>query len=157
MSQFRCTPAARRTVRAIVFVGIAVTVVHYTDNVLRYERYTDDDPNLLTRLLPAPVIVTFGVVYVAVALWSLRRFDARERERTALGLAFFSTSGLVSLGHFSEISPSQLDAFQAVGIVADFLQGLAVLGVAIWVAWFAPPLVPTATLVGADRSPAGVG
>ncbi|MFV0306905.1 MAG: hypothetical protein ACK5OX_04085 [Desertimonas sp.] len=85
------------------------------------------------------------------------RSPAGERERTALGLAFFSTSGLVTLAHFTEVSPGDLDAFQLVGIVADFLQGAAALGAAAWVAWFAPATASEPVTAAAGHGGSRVG
>jgi hypothetical protein len=116
-----------------VFVAaVAVSIVHYVDNVARFDRYTGSDPAL--PWINEVVIVIAWFVLTAAGVWGIRQFRAGERGRAALGLGVYSTSGVVGIAHFIDVSASAMDAFQLTFVLVDVALGVAVFAIALWLA-----------------------
>jgi hypothetical protein len=114
-------------VRRVVVTAMLLSVVHYIDNTLRYDDYTGGQDSFITR----PMIPISWVLFVAAGITGYRYLKQGNRSRGGWLLAVFSLSGLVGVGHFTTVSPSDFSAFQNVFIALDFLAGLAVFVLAV--------------------------
>lgn len=120
-------PPSLREVRTVLGLAVAVSVVHYVDNYVRFDDYLKDPG---TPITPAVVVVSW-VAFTVVAVLGYR---ALRQGRTGVGawlLGLYSLSGLVGLGHYKDAPPSSFDPVQNVLIVTDIALGLAVLVVAV--------------------------
>jgi hypothetical protein len=113
--------------RTVVLVAFAISVMHYTDNYLRFDEYPNDVPDLVTR----PSIPAAWVVFTlfAAAAWVL--YDRGERRRAAVCLGVYSLSGLIGPVHYTSGAMSEFDAFQHVNIGLDTVAGVACLALAV--------------------------
>jgi hypothetical protein len=117
--------------RPLVAVAIAVSVVHYADNVFNYDAYPQPASG------PAPsqatvAVAWFGFTALAAAAWGLLR---RSRvTAAALCLALYAGSGLVGLGHYAVEGATEMPWWRQAHIVADIACGVAVLASASWLA-----------------------
>ncbi|WP_117000450.1 hypothetical protein [Desertimonas flava] len=123
----------------VLVAAVVVSVVHYVDNTIRYDQFVSDDPNVVTRLIKRPVVPLAWVAYTAALIWAVRQYRARRYDRAALGFAAYSGSGIVGLLHFTDVSPSEFDAFQLTHVIADIVLGIAVLACAAWLAFHSQP------------------
>ena len=118
-----------RWIDGILLSAFLLSIVHYVDNTLRFDDYSPD-PGLITR----PLIPISWVVFTAFGVWGYLQYRKGEDAKAAVGLAVYSASGLIGPLHFTAVSPSDFDWFQNLFVVLDTLAGLAVLGVACWLA-----------------------
>lgn len=127
-------PAGRadRVVLGLLVAGIAVSIVHYADNWLRYDDYTIAEPSFPGSIIDAWVIPVSWVLFTIAGVLGYRSFRRRRWPAAAAWLGAYSASGLISLGHFVDISPSDLSAFQNTFVWLDVAIGVAVLAVAVW-------------------------
>jgi hypothetical protein len=135
-------------VRTVFITALLLSVVHYIDNTVRYDDYTGGKSSFVTR----PMIPLTWVLFVAAGVAGYRALKRGNRTLGGWLLVVFSISGIVGIGHFTTVSPSDFSAFQLTFIVLDFLAGLAVFVVAAGVATAKPVSRPPTTT---GRSPAG--
>ena len=129
----RSAPAADRSVtvlRVLLGLAIAVSIVHYVDNTVRYDDYVQGASTPVARwMVPAG-----WVLFTAAGVAGLLLYE-RGRYGPAAGLlAFYSVSGLIGLAHYQSISPTDFDALQNTFIVLDIACGASILAFAIWTA-----------------------
>ena len=130
---------AVRNLRAIVGTVLAVSAVHYADNVVRFDRYIDPDDRFgPTGWIDGAVVAVSWFAFAAAMLGGLWAYERGRYSLAALGLAVASSSGLLTLLHLVEVPPSDMDWFQLVGVAIDFVGGVAMLTAAVWVAWWGP-------------------
>lgn len=135
-------------VRRVFVTALLLSVVHYIDNTVRYDDYTGGQDSFITR----PMIPISWVLFVAAGIAGYRFLKQGNRSLGGWLLAVFSLSGLVGVGHFTTVSPSEFSAFQNVFIALDFLAGLAVFVVAVRAVRSKAVSRPPTT---SGRSPAG--
>lgn len=109
-------------------VSVAVSVVHYVDNVVNHADYPAGGA------VPAPSAPVVGVAWfvftaAAAAAWALLR-QGRERA-AAWWLAAYSVSGLIGVGHYTVPGATSMAWWRQAHVVADIVCGLAVLAVAV--------------------------
>ncbi len=138
------------TVRRVFATAVVLSGVHYYDNTVRFEDYTGGKASdgFITR----PVIPISLVLFTIAGVAGYRALKAGNRRLAGVGLAVYSVSGLIGLGHYTTVSPSEFSAFQNTFIALDFLAGLAVLILAVRVATTASVTRPPTTT---GRSPVG--
>jgi len=130
----RATPSGPpRAVWMLLGVAVAVSVVHYADNVLAYDAYPQPDREPAPSPSRAVVAISwFGFTAIALAgAVLLRRGHAVA---AAACLAAYSGSGLVGLGHYAVEGATGMPWWRQAHIVADILCGAALLAVALWLA-----------------------
>lgn len=144
---------AAHLLRALLAVAVAESFVHYLDNTLRYEDYVSNDPSLLTKLIARWTIPVFWTLFSVAAVVAYRRFTQGRWGQAAGWLGVYSVSGLISVLHFTEISPSELSAFQNTFVWLDVALGAAVLAFAFWTATAraGPRVAPPPAMRGADE------
>jgi Na+-driven multidrug efflux pump len=122
-------PVDRSTVlMRVVLLGVfASSVVHYTDNYLRFDAYAQGNAGLITK----PVIAVSWVLFTVLGIVSYRAYRGGRWAVAAWCLAAYSVSGLISPLHYTTVPPSSYDAVQHTFIVSDLLAGLAALGFAL--------------------------
>lgn len=135
-------------VRRVFGTALALSVVHYIDNTVRYDDYTGGKDSFVTQ----PMIPLSWVLFVTAGVLGYRALKQGQRVRAGWLLALFSVSGLIGVAHFTTVSPSDFSAFQNTFIALDFLAGLAVFVLAVRLATGkAVSRPPTSS----GRSPAG--
>ncbi|HVA19500.1 MAG TPA: hypothetical protein VMU55_04940 [Solirubrobacteraceae bacterium] len=114
--------------RAILAAAILSTAVHYTHNFVEVHRYPGPHGafDTITRVL---IVVTWPVL-TAIGLLGYRRYTEGRYQEARIGLAIYSVTGIVTLGHFIFGSPHIPALFYAT-LFTDALTGLAVLNFAL--------------------------
>lgn len=130
---------ATRVLQVILGVAIVASAVHYTDNVARWDDYlpADGDPTL--AFITRPLVAVSWFAFTALGIAGYRAFRNRRWPLAAALVGAYSASGLISLGHFIDVSPADYDAFQNVTIVIDIVLGSAALAFAVWLALAGAP------------------
>jgi hypothetical protein len=124
--------------RLLVVAAIVESFVHYADNTLRYDDYTIADPSFPGGLVKQWVIPVSWVVFTIAGIVGYRRFRDGRRPEAAAWIGAYSTSGLISVLHYRDISMSDLSAFQNTFVVLDVILGVLLLAFALWTAVAAP-------------------
>ncbi len=115
----------------LTLVGVAVSAVHYLDNVVNYDAFPQSDAG------PSPsrsfIAVSWFVftAIAALAVWNHRRgADAPA----AVCLAVYSLSGLVGLGHYGVAGATEMVWWRQAHVIADIVLGAALLflAFAVW-------------------------
>lgn len=135
-------------VRRVFVTALALSVVHYIDNTVRFDDYTGGKPGFVTRAM----IPVSWVLFTAAGIAGYRLLKKGNRGTGGSLLGVYSVSGLIGIGHYTTVSPGDFSAFQNTFIALDFLAGLAVFVMAVrLVTTRAVSRPPTTT----GRSPAG--
>jgi hypothetical protein len=129
-----------RLLRVLVAVTIVESFIHYADNTIRYDDYTVADPSFLGSLVKQGVIPVSWVLFTVAGIVGYRRFRDGRRPQAAAWIGAYSVSGLVSALHYTDISVSDLSAFQNSFVFLDVALGVLLVGFAVWTA-----LHPTVT------------
>jgi hypothetical protein len=129
-----------RLLRVLVAVTIVESFIHYADNTIRYDDYTVADPSFLGSLVKQWVIPVSWVLFTVAGIVGYRRFRDGRRPQAAAWIGAYSVSGLVSALHYTDISVSDLSAFQNSFVFLDVALGVLLVGFAVWTA-----LHPTVT------------
>jgi hypothetical protein len=109
-------------------VTVGLSIVHYTDNWRSFEKYPrTDGPIELT----ADVIWISWIVFTVGALAGWLLYRRGDRLKASFALAFYSLSGLVSIGHYAAPGMSELAWWRHVFIWADIVLGALVLAFAL--------------------------
>ena len=122
---------AQRLLLALLGVAIAVSIVHYADNYLAYDRYPQSDT------LPDPSATTVLVswfVFTAAGVTGAWLFTRERIIPACVALGIYSGSGLVGVGHYAVGGTSSLAWWRHVHIVTDIACGVALLAFALWAA-----------------------
>lgn len=121
-----------RQLQLLLGAAVVVSVVHYLDNTLRWDDFVAADPDDVTfSFIQRWTIPVAWVAFTACAVVGYRAFAQGRRAAAAPWIGAYSGSGLVGVGHYLDISPSQLSAFQNAHVVADVVLGVLLLGFAI--------------------------
>jgi hypothetical protein len=117
--------------RGLLVATIAISIVHYTDNTIRWDVYTGGEDSLIPRWM----VPVGWVIFTLAGIAGYVAFRDRRFSRSARWLSLCAVGGLVDPFHFTTVSPSDFDAYELVFIWADFVVGgLGVLAFAVWVA-----------------------
>lgn len=122
---------ARETllVRAVLLGTFVLSVFHYTDNYTRFDRYAVNPDSLVNE----PVLIVLAwVVFTVIGALGYRAYRRQRWWPAVVLLAVYSLTGLISIAHYMDGSPSLFDAYQNFLIVTDIVAGVAVLGLAVW-------------------------
>jgi hypothetical protein len=128
--------------RVLLAAAIAESFVHYLDNTVRFADYAGPDPPAATAWLAPWMIAASWFAYTAAAIIGYRCFRRGRWTAAAIWLAVYSTSGLVSVAHYVQISISDLTPFQNTFVFLDIVLGAAILAFACWTAWSPGTTVP---------------
>ena len=123
---------ATRALRVLLVAAIVESFIHYTDNTLRYDDYTASNPSLIGSLVTRWMIPISWVLFTAAAVVGYRRFRQGRWPQAAAWIGAYSASGLISVFHYVDISPSDLSAFQNTFVFLDVILGALVLAFAVW-------------------------
>lgn len=118
-----------RVLNIVFFTAVAVSVVHYTDNYLAFDRYPQGGPG------PEIGADTIWIAWVVLTSFGVAGYAFYRRGRVVPGAALlgvYSLSGLVGLGHYSAPGMSALEWWRHLHIWADIACGAAVLAFAVW-------------------------
>jgi hypothetical protein len=129
------------TLRVLLALAIPLSLVHYTDNYLAFERYPES--SLLGVDLTKDAIWAGWLVYTAGGLLGYALYRRGEIATACALIAFYSISGLISIGHYAEPGMSELAWWRHLFIWVDITLGAAVLAFAVW-AWARARRLPLA-------------
>lgn len=119
---------ATNVLRLVLLSVFASSVVHYTDNYIRFDAYALGNPGIVTK----PLVAVAWVVFTGLGIIGYRFYRRGRWAAAAWCIAGYSVSGLISPLHYTTVSPSAYDAVQHTFIVTDLLVGLAALAFALW-------------------------
>lgn len=117
-----------KTLNIVFFTAVAVSIVHYADNTLAFDRYPSGGPG------PDPSQDTIWIAWIVFTAVGVAGYLTWRSGNVRLGsalLGFYSISGLIGLGHYSAAGMSELAWWRHAHIWADILCGAAVLAFAI--------------------------
>jgi hypothetical protein len=134
--------------RQVFFTALALSTVHYIDNTIRFDDYTNGKPGFVTRAM-VPIA---WVLFTAVGFAGLRYLRRGVRSLAGPLLGVYSVGGLIGILHYTTVSPADFDWFQNLSIAGDFLAGAAVMALAVRIT-LGRDVSPPPTTSG--RSPAG--
>ena len=123
--------------RALLIAAAVTTAVHYTHNVVAYDRYPSAD---WASFITAPVVAIAWFVFTTFGVLGYVRYRQGRMRAASAYLAAFSLSGFFTLGHWlpgqegGDISP-----LMTVSILLDGVMGAAMLGYAVWLTRQASP------------------
>jgi hypothetical protein len=116
-----------KVLRVVLLAVFASSIVHYTDNYVRFDAYAQGNAGPVSKPLVAVSWFLFTLIG-AVGYISYRR---QRWAMAAWCIAAYSVSGLISPLHYTLVSPSSYDALQNTFIITDLLAGLAALAFAL--------------------------
>lgn len=134
----RPTDRPTRVLQALLVGAVLESFVHYLDNTVRFDDYGSDHPPAISAWIARWMIPVFWVLFTGAAVVGYRHLRAGRLPQAAAWLGAYSASGLVSLLHFVDISPSDLSPFQDTFVFLDVAFGIAVLAYALWLALASP-------------------
>ena len=114
----------------VLATAVIVSVVHYTDNTVRYDEYTQGVHTVISQ----PLIPISWVVLTAAGIAGYRCLRRGSRQPAASLLALYSVSGLIGPLHYTAAPPDAFDWLQNTFIASDTLLGVALLVIAIRIA-----------------------
>ena len=113
-----------RVLGGLLVVAFAISVVHYTDNVVNIDNYPR------TTSIPNPegwFVALMWFPFTAAGLLGFLRFSRGGASATALlALAFYSGSGLIGSVHYLGAGAAEMPWWRHAHIVADVLSGVAI-------------------------------
>jgi peptidoglycan/LPS O-acetylase OafA/YrhL len=114
--------------RGLLAAEILSTAIHYTHNFVEVHRYPGPHGafDTVTRVL---IVITWPLL-TGIGLLGYRRYTEGRPQEARVGLAIYSLTGMVTLGHFIFGSPHIPALFYAT-LFTDTLTGLAVLAFAL--------------------------
>lgn len=118
-----------RVLSVLFPLAVAVSVVHYTDNFLAYDRYPQSED------LPDPSAGLVLVSWFAFTAFGLAGYLAYRRKQIRVAsvcLAVYAGSGLVGIGHYLVPGVWDLAWWRHLHISFDILCGIAVFAFAVW-------------------------
>jgi hypothetical protein len=120
-----------RTVRRVLLAAIALSIVHYTDNTLRFDDYVDGGtPSFITQT----GIPVSWILFTAAGIGGYVLLRRGHRSLAAGLLGIYSVSGLIGPLHYTDVPPGDFDLYQNLFIVADTIAGIAAAVIALRVA-----------------------
>lgn len=123
------TDGVRKALNLVFWVSVVLSVLHYTDNTVRFAVYDKGDSPLIVG---AWQIVLGWVIFTAIGILAYLR-TRQERWWPAVAfMALYSLTGLVSFGHYGLAPFSAYDPLQHTMILTDIVAGFGVLGFALW-------------------------
>lgn len=137
------TTTPLKTLRVLLAVAIAESFVHYLDNWIRFDDYGSDNPPWISSWITQWMIPVSWVLFTVLGVIGYRRFVAGRWPQAAAFLGAYSASGLISLLHYIDISPSDLSPFQNTFVFADVILGFLMLGFAVRTALHAGDAAPS--------------
>ncbi len=120
---------ALRVLDGLFWTAVVVSIVHYTDNYVAFERYPqlEGGPNPT----PAVIVIAFAV-FTAFGLVGYLAYRRGSIVFASACLVVYSLSGLIGIGHYSVPGMSELAWWRHAHIVGDILCGVAILAFAFW-------------------------
>ena len=127
-------PGARALSVLTLLLGaaVAVSIVHYLDNVLAYDRYP------LSETLPNPSPTLIAASWFVFTAFGVAGYLLYRRGRVGAGsacLAVYSGSGLVGIVHYLVPGVGDLAWWRHAHIGLDIACGVAILAFALWSVW----------------------
>lgn len=116
-----------RTILVIVAIAVMVSVVHYVDNYVNYADYPVPGPD---ATIPTPSDTVVGLawfVFTAFGAWGVWNIVRGRVVPAVVGLAFYSVSGLIGIGHYTVQGALDMPLWRQAHVVADIALGVTIL------------------------------
>jgi hypothetical protein len=120
-----------RTAVLLVSLALAVSVVHYVDNVVNYADYPVPDASATLPTPSAVVIAVAWCVFTAIGVTGLVLFLRRRLVPAVVCLSLYSGSGLIGVGHYTVPGALDMPWWRQAHVVADICLGIALLAFAL--------------------------
>lgn len=118
----------RAALGPLLLAAVAVSVVHYADNVANFADY----PEPASGPAPSPAAIALAwLAFTAFAALAWRWLGEGRTRAAAIALAVYSGSGLVGLGHYTVPGAFAMPWWRQAHVLADIVLGLAVLAFAL--------------------------
>lgn len=117
-----------RELTALLGVAVAVSIVHYADNVANYDDYPSGGS------VPAPsagVILASWFAFTAAGIAGWVAYRRGRLDRAPVLLAIYAGSGLVGLGHYTVPGALNMPWWRQAHVLADIACGVLVLAFAL--------------------------
>lgn len=124
-------PRAVRLLSGLLAIAVAVSVVHYADNVFNYADFPQDGS------LPDPsraLVAASWFAFTAAGLAGYVLFRRAPSTPALVLLAVYSGSGLVGFGHYTVPGAFDMPTWRQAHIGADIVLGLALVSFVLWAA-----------------------
>lgn len=126
--------ASTRLLPVLLVTAVLVSIVHYVDNVARFDDYAPEGAGAITR----EVVALSWFLFTGFGVWGYLCYRRGRYRPAAIGLAVYSLSGLVGIVHYREVSPRAFDLLQNTFVSLDIVLGAAILVMACRLAWRPP-------------------
>jgi hypothetical protein len=121
---------ALRTLRILLALAIPLSVIHYTDNYLAFDLYPA--AKIFGIELGPDTIWVSWIIFTAAGLAGYWLYARGRIAAAGAALAFYSISGLISIGHYLAPGMSKLEWWRHASVWVDITLGAAVFAFAIW-------------------------
>lgn len=121
-----------RTLLVLLGIAVAVSVVHYTDNVVNYADYPQAEDGTVGALVTRGVVLVGWFVFTAFGMLGLWLFVRGRTVPAAACLTAYAVSGLIGIGHYSVEGATDMVWWRQTHVVVDIICGVLVLGFALW-------------------------
>ena len=119
----------RRVLDLVFWTAVAVSIVHYVDNVTAHDAYPQPESG------PAPSATAIAISWFVFTGFGLAGYVLFRRDRidaASVCLAVYAVSGLIGLGHYTVEGATEMPWWRQAHIVADIVCGLAILAFVVW-------------------------
>ena len=124
------TESPLRVLRAVFEFAVLASIVHYGDNFIATDQY----PRSRTVPNPSPEsVLAVWAAFTAAGTAGYVLFRRGRVRGACAGLALYSGSGLIGLGHYAAGGTSALEWWRHAHIVADIASGVGMLAFVVWV------------------------
>lgn len=127
MVETRAPLRGTRTILGVVAAAVVVSVVHYVDNYVNYADYPVPGPD---ASVPAPSDTVVGLawfVFTAAGAWGVWNLLRGRVVPAVIGLAFYSVSGLIGIGHYTVPGALDMPLWRQAHVAADIALGVTIL------------------------------
>ena len=127
MVETRAPLRGTRTILGVVAAAVVVSVVHYVDNYVNYADYPVPGPD---ASVPAPSDTVIGLawfVFTAAGAWGVWNLLRGRVVPAVVGLAFYSVSGLIGIGHYTVPGALDMPLWRQARVAADIALGVTIL------------------------------
>jgi len=127
-----------RTLLVLLTLAVAVSVVHYTDNVVNYADYPQAEDGSVGALVTRSVVLVSWFVFTAFGIAGLWLFVRGRIVPAAVCLTAYSVSGLIGIGHYTVDGATDMVWWRQTHVVADIVCGVLIAAYAVWLVAASP-------------------
>ncbi len=123
-----------RVLLPVLAIAFVVSVFHYTDNYVNFADYAAPDEDSWIPWPGKPLVILGWIGFTASGVAGLVLYLKGRLLPAAFGLAGYSVSGLIGVGHYLAPDATDMVWWRQGHIALDFTSGVLVAACAIWIA-----------------------